>query len=912
MTTFLTKSGKQYQQFTDWVLTNAYRSGDVVIYGNANFRANGDIPANTAFAVGTAGATWYPINNGGIAEYGEITISSDVIVTQGAAISDVSAGGFTLPTAGTWEVIIDVFGKTTGNDGQLYVTLAKTSDNSTVSNSQIMPQFLYNNGLTYTDLRGNGGATLRITTTGSTAYKLRAIAYNKDSYVMGGTRVTWKKISGFVPATGASVDFGHYRSTASSFSAVGLINIASYAGNMPVVSNTNVLLKAGVTYELRAELSIRSQYAQWNWQTSGGVELGNYGDCFATNSVDSGVSAAAYAIYTPSVDTYVQLRLNAISNSTSDTQILDSGGSATGHTLRITYTGANNAGIGEISIKQIGTTATTAFTGSITSAWSLSNSYAAGTIVVQNGQLYQANSSIASGTAFTVGTGANTWSLVGFGTVALEYGQVSASSGSSTVTLTGGWDTVPDLTFTVPTTGTYELNGHITRGPTQARISVTYAINGTAQETYLQHFGYGSYEGGMDPTFTVSLTAGQVITIVVKNTDGAGGYILNDNTRRASLRWKKISGFVPALGATSDYGNYGIVTGLSAAGTYQLTLRQGNMSVVSSTNVLLKAGVTYELVAMVPVVVSDGYAYYQWQLTDGTKIGNYGSSGSLNSTTNVTVAHAYAVYTPSVDTYIQLALAVKSGTISSTDAGGQVTIKQLGTTNTSAFTGMMTTGYSISNTYAAGTIVVNNGLLYQANGVIPAGTTWTVGSSGSTWTQLTSTSAAIPSWTTTTATSLMTISTGGSAYTVPTSGLNENKIQYKQIGPKTWEVVGKVYIGTNVGGVAGTGDYVLTLPAGLSFDTTCINQGYTNTGVGTAHANWNYQLIPGSEANWYYNNTTEGATAGGIVPYSTTQYRVLLVTAQTMTNNMIPWGSSKVPLSVSDMVVTWRFQFQAA
>jgi hypothetical protein len=48
--------------FDDWVLSKAYNTNDIVINNNKIYKANGTIPANTTFAVGTSGATWIQVN----------------------------------------------------------------------------------------------------------------------------------------------------------------------------------------------------------------------------------------------------------------------------------------------------------------------------------------------------------------------------------------------------------------------------------------------------------------------------------------------------------------------------------------------------------------------------------------------------------------------------------------------------------------------------------------------------------------------------------------------------------------------------------------------------------------------------------------------------------------------------------
>jgi hypothetical protein len=58
MTQLVNRQGAQSINFTNWLITNTYESGDAVVRDNNVYIANGNIPANTAFATGTTGATW--------------------------------------------------------------------------------------------------------------------------------------------------------------------------------------------------------------------------------------------------------------------------------------------------------------------------------------------------------------------------------------------------------------------------------------------------------------------------------------------------------------------------------------------------------------------------------------------------------------------------------------------------------------------------------------------------------------------------------------------------------------------------------------------------------------------------------------------------------------------------------------
>ena len=51
-------SSSAASSITAWSLSTAYASGAQVVYYGIIYQANGAIPANTAFAIGTTGATW--------------------------------------------------------------------------------------------------------------------------------------------------------------------------------------------------------------------------------------------------------------------------------------------------------------------------------------------------------------------------------------------------------------------------------------------------------------------------------------------------------------------------------------------------------------------------------------------------------------------------------------------------------------------------------------------------------------------------------------------------------------------------------------------------------------------------------------------------------------------------------------
>jgi alpha-tubulin suppressor-like RCC1 family protein len=71
---------------SNWVLGGTYKQNDLVIYQNGLFQANSNIPANTAFALGTAGATWKLIQQSAYR-------APTKIVTRGMSVGMLIADG---------------------------------------------------------------------------------------------------------------------------------------------------------------------------------------------------------------------------------------------------------------------------------------------------------------------------------------------------------------------------------------------------------------------------------------------------------------------------------------------------------------------------------------------------------------------------------------------------------------------------------------------------------------------------------------------------------------------------------------------------------------------------------------------------------------------------------------------------
>jgi hypothetical protein len=151
------------------------------------------------------GANWATIATAGgsgsvAAEFGSQILQSGVTINSATPIDVLS---FTLPSAGTWEVI--TFLRAQGVAGYAAEFAIYDNSNNLVPNSEILPA--------YGEIGSTGTGVVRISTTGAAIYKLKAWAsggaaapYNVSTDGNGRSGVTWKKISGNSPMT--VINFG--------------------------------------------------------------------------------------------------------------------------------------------------------------------------------------------------------------------------------------------------------------------------------------------------------------------------------------------------------------------------------------------------------------------------------------------------------------------------------------------------------------------------------------------------------------------------------------------------------------------------------------------------------------------------------------------------------------------------------
>lgn len=1074
---------------SNWVSSATYKQGDLVIYQNFTYQANNNIPANTAFNVGTTGATWKPINGGVIAEYfnwyksdGTNLVLNNIGPTKynystATATRTTNNSGFSflndnvvIPNAGVYRVTVSGFvfpAAGYGTNVQTFINLTTAAGavaNIELSLSATLRQeFTLDSIITVTS-----GGQFWVTFSNSTLTGTLGIF---------GMSLNVEKIGGFAPVVGSTTGFASAIKTANQTLNDNVTNITfeSVSGNI-AQSGGAFTLNAGTTYELEAGITtsfVGASLYQWyditNSAWLGGVQVAISPSSSQTLAFAGGIASA---IITPSSN--IQVAFRQRNNTTNNT--------ISNNDLTTTNVRA------WANITQLGTTNTSVFTGTISPSWNISNTYPLGTVVINGDAMYQANSLIPAGTTFTTGLTGATWKPINGGGVIPEYGENNLStnvqlSNNNVVTL---------LTANIPSAGTWEieysLNTDNNGAGTDDGASFWVAdSNGTEIPNSGQNTALTTQAAGAACTISRSVfvttngpatytvrgqrfTTGNVVVMGGATVSSAQGTpITYRGTSKVS--WTKVSGFAPVVGSTSSVAKYTRTTnqtGISANSPIICNVMEllggTNISVNTTTgSVTLVAGNTYRLRGQVGHCVNAGVATamsYQWfNVTTNSWVGQPSAVISPQGGTNdgVNMSTAEFVVTPSTNSVFQLrvlnatntsSIQSDSGTASFTVGAPFIDIEQLGTTNTSAFTGSISPSWSSGNTYSLGTLVVNEGVLYQANGLVPAGTPFITGTVGATWLQigllngqaeynsiyptsgsttLSSTFADLPGSTLTlpsagvyrvyynmntlgntdggaaifaitdssnvvyngsngisikiygaanasvasqeititvnapttiklrwrtngSGTSTLvnnanptnsvfgyekisgflpatspgsvpnwnsagtiqavgvsgtTAAGGGTAPTLPTNTLRNN-ISYKQIGPKTWQVIGTINFTDTTGAVAGSGDYVFTLPNGLQFDTTLPQQPIFQGNIQTNNGSTFRNQLATSSFSYSRSDNYSTVNPSGIIIWDATRYRI------SYNNNGFSyqcWGSGLVPFSEAGGG-SWTFTFQ--
>jgi len=284
--------------------------------------------ASSYVSIVQIGASPVPMDLAG--EYGENTsiTHNGTLALTGTTVVDVPGSSFTLPSAGVWEVDYSLF-TTTSVATQNYGFFIRDSSNNIVANSS--SEYYNALGSSGTNLNISVGNKVFITTSGSATYKLSGIGgggvftvtvYNavaSNSQLSGNSKITYRKISGFLPSSGQTVDYGSYTKTSQSITAVAdLTGWTAVSGNI-ATDGTSFTLSAGKTYEISAVIDFDNFNVAADSITIGLVDSSNVGIPGSTSAIldmTAGplldrIKASVNAVYTPSSATTVKLRVTA-------------------------------------------------------------------------------------------------------------------------------------------------------------------------------------------------------------------------------------------------------------------------------------------------------------------------------------------------------------------------------------------------------------------------------------------------------------------------------------------------------------------------------------------------------------------------------------------------------------------------
>jgi hypothetical protein len=129
-----------------------------------------------------------------------------------------------------------------------------------------------------------------------------------------------------------------------------------------------------------------------------------------------------------------------------------------------------------------------------------------------------------------------------------------------------------------------------------------------------------------------------------------------------------------------------------------------------------------------------------------------------------------------------------------------------------------------------------------------------------------------------------------------------DNISYRQIGPKQWEV-SLSYIQTAGSGATGYGDFLITLPNSLQFDTTLpMQQAYTGNVQASTWVLATY-ILP--TASGLINNSGVGGQVYPII-WNATQFRVLTTTYG---NAIRCWGAYYYSIGGDVPCIQMTFRF---
>jgi hypothetical protein len=291
---------------------------------NAGTFTISNVPATFSATGGVSKITWTqigasPVPMDLVGESGSQSLPADI--TSITANTDFDILSFSIPTAGVWEVNYNA-GLSSVAQGTFVQSWLSDSANTAIANSAT---FVWSGNATSQSNGSTASGRVFITTTGVTTYKLRGRSSTVNARILGlnglggattgnsFTNVTYRKVSGFMPSSGQTVDYVNAITASDIAVTTGTaIPFVTSSGN---ISNSSGVftLSAGKTYRLEGAPRYSGTEAndgmlfQWRDITNN-VLIGNIGVSYTMNlATQTAPQNNAVAVITPSSNITVRL-----------------------------------------------------------------------------------------------------------------------------------------------------------------------------------------------------------------------------------------------------------------------------------------------------------------------------------------------------------------------------------------------------------------------------------------------------------------------------------------------------------------------------------------------------------------------------------------------------------------------------
>ena len=272
-----------------------------------------------------------------------------------------------------------------------------------------------------------------------------------------------------------------------------------------------------------------------------------------------------------------------------------------------------------------------------------------------------------------------------------------------------------------------------------------------------------------DATNWESIGGGDIVPLWKSITSG-GSYATNDIINYDGTLYKNLTGTNTDTTPDADTINWEIASSSGEAGLskqylvakysgssfsvtngmtypYNTTVSSQGDNIINNTDgtYTLKAGNTYKLTANIGRFSGTGYVAWKWYngtdnayIDTGSSAQQWGGNYSTANNTWTDSGIALAIVRPDVDTtvYLRQSSGTTSASMSTESVYGTARM-YIEVLETSSIGGTGLATYDINRDYQLNDSIEKDGIIYKANGTIPAGTPFAIGTTGATWTALT-------------------------------------------------------------------------------------------------------------------------------------------------------------------------------